>query len=152
MRSGGTAHECGGCDQSIGSTVSDAIIRSWLWLTATGVSHWAVSVHYWKFLIIDPTFCGSRFHYEAPGYRRLYLYTEFPDGSPYLSKVPMKINLYDPSLLPTLLCSSQCMRHTQKCITATQALLISKLGGWKHTTVFHKSSEANQTLKHLRQY
>ena len=24
-----------GCDQSIGSTVSDAIIRSWLWLTAT---------------------------------------------------------------------------------------------------------------------
>ena len=34
-RSGGTAHEGGGCDQSIGSTVSDAIIRSWLWLTAT---------------------------------------------------------------------------------------------------------------------
>ena len=25
----------GGCDQSIGSTVSDAIVRSWLWLTAT---------------------------------------------------------------------------------------------------------------------
>ena len=24
-----------GCDQSIGSTVSDAIVRSWLWLTAT---------------------------------------------------------------------------------------------------------------------
>ena len=23
------------CDQSIGSTVSDAIVRSWLWLTAT---------------------------------------------------------------------------------------------------------------------
>ena len=34
-RSGGTAHEGGGCDQSIGSTVSDAIVRSWLWLTAT---------------------------------------------------------------------------------------------------------------------
>ena len=31
----GTAHEGGGCDQSIGSTVSDAIVRSWLWLTAT---------------------------------------------------------------------------------------------------------------------
>ena len=34
-RSEGTAHEGGGCDQSIGSTVSDAIVRSWLWLTAT---------------------------------------------------------------------------------------------------------------------
>ena len=29
-RSGGTAHEGGECDQSIGSTVSDAIARSWL--------------------------------------------------------------------------------------------------------------------------
>ena len=26
----GTAHEGGGCDQSIGSTVSDAIARSWM--------------------------------------------------------------------------------------------------------------------------
>ena len=34
-RSGGTAHEGGGCDQSIGSPISDAIVRSWLWLTAT---------------------------------------------------------------------------------------------------------------------
>ena len=40
-RSGGTAkdpctaHEGGGCDQSIGSTVSDAIVRSRLWLTAS---------------------------------------------------------------------------------------------------------------------
>ena len=33
--SGGTAHEGGGCEQSIESTVSDAIVRSWLWLTAT---------------------------------------------------------------------------------------------------------------------
>ena len=31
----GTAHEDWGCDQSIGSTVSDAIVRSWLWWTAT---------------------------------------------------------------------------------------------------------------------
>ena len=37
-RSVGTAHEGGGCDQSIGSTVSDAIVRSWLWLTATSSS------------------------------------------------------------------------------------------------------------------
>ena len=34
-RSWGTAHEGGGCDQSIGSTISDAIVCSWLWLTAT---------------------------------------------------------------------------------------------------------------------
>ena len=30
-----TAHEGGGCDQSIGSFVSDAIVCSWLWQTAT---------------------------------------------------------------------------------------------------------------------
>ena len=42
--SGGTAHEAGGCDQSIGSTVSDAIVRSWLWSTGTKRSHWATSV------------------------------------------------------------------------------------------------------------
>ena len=34
-RSGGSDHEGGGCDQLIGSTVSDAIVRSWLWSTAT---------------------------------------------------------------------------------------------------------------------
>ena len=34
----------GGCNQSIGSTVSDAIIRSWLWLTATRSSQlWCFS-------------------------------------------------------------------------------------------------------------
>ena len=34
-RSGGTTHKSGAYDQSIGSTVSDAIVHSWLWLTAT---------------------------------------------------------------------------------------------------------------------
>ena len=34
-RSVGTAHEGGGYDQLIGSTFSDAIVRSWLWSTAT---------------------------------------------------------------------------------------------------------------------
>ena len=29
------AHEGGVCDQSIGSIVSDAIVRSWLWSTET---------------------------------------------------------------------------------------------------------------------
>ena len=33
--SGGTALEGGGCDQSIRSTISDAIVSSWLWLSAT---------------------------------------------------------------------------------------------------------------------
>ena len=47
-RSGGTAHEGGGFDQSIGYTVSDAIVRSWLGSTATRVLHWATSVDYCK--------------------------------------------------------------------------------------------------------
>ena len=34
-RSGGSAHKGGMCDQSIGSTVSEAIVRNWLWSTAT---------------------------------------------------------------------------------------------------------------------
>ena len=34
-RSGGTAHEGGESEKSIGSAVSDAIVRSWLWSTAT---------------------------------------------------------------------------------------------------------------------
>ena len=65
-----------------------------------------------------------------------------------------EINLSDPSLLPTLQCTLQCMLHAQKCITGTKTFPISKLGGWKHTTAFQKSSETNRhhTLKHLRQY
>ena len=50
-----------GCDQSIGSIVSDAIVRSWLWSTVTRSSHWVTSVDYCKLLIIDSTFCGSIF-------------------------------------------------------------------------------------------
>ena len=34
-RSGGTTDEGGGWDQSIGSTIFDAIVLSWLWSTAT---------------------------------------------------------------------------------------------------------------------
>ena len=60
-RSGGTAHESGGCDQSIGSTVSDAIVHSWLWSTATRSSPLGYFCNYCKSLIIDPTFCGSGF-------------------------------------------------------------------------------------------
>ena len=61
MRSGGTANEGGGCDRSIGSTISDAIVRSWLWSTATGIPQWATSLYYCKQLIIDPTIWGSIF-------------------------------------------------------------------------------------------
>ena len=75
--SGGTAHEGGGCDQSIGSTVSDAIVRSWLWSPlGLGASHWATSEDYCKLLII------AHIHsvvVDSPlggytGHRRLYLY------------------------------------------------------------------------------
>ena len=47
-----------------------------------------------------------------------------------------EINLYDPSLMPTLQCTLQCMQHTQKCITGTLTFPMSKLGGWKHTTAY----------------
>ena len=73
-RLGGAAHEGEGCDQAIGSTVSDATVRSWLWLTATRssllgcfstllkvVDNWPHILWYWIL------------HWEAPGYRRLYL-------------------------------------------------------------------------------
>ena len=65
-----------------------------------------------------------------------------------------EVNLHDPSLLPTLQCTLECMGHAQKRITGTQTFMISKLGGWKLTTAFHKSSKANrhQALKYFRQY
>ena len=65
-----------------------------------------------------------------------------------------EVNLHDPSLLPTLQWTLQCMGHAQKCIAGTKTFSISKLSGWKHTTAFHKSSKTNrhQVLKHLRQY
>ena len=48
-RSGGTAHEGVECDhQSIGSTVSDAIVRSWLWSTATRSSPLGYFSNYYK--------------------------------------------------------------------------------------------------------
>ena len=51
-------------------------------------------------------------------------------------------------------CTLQCMGRSQKCNTGIQIFSISKLGGWKQTTAFHKSFEmnGNQTLKNLWQY
>ena len=52
--------EGGGCDQSIGSTVSDAIVRSWLWLTATRSS--TLGCFSTLLQVVDNcTFCDSRF-------------------------------------------------------------------------------------------
>ena len=69
-------------------------------------------------------------------------------------KSSTEVDLHNPGLLPTLQCTLQCMWCIQKCITGAQTFPINKLGGWKHTTVFHKSSETkcHQMLKHLWQY
>ena len=56
----------------------------------------------------------------------------------YSIKGCAEINQYDPSLLPPLQCTLQCIGHAQKCITGTLTFRITKLGGWKHTTAFHK--------------
>ena len=62
-----------------------------------------------------------------------------------------EVDLHNVSLLPTLQCAGIRTKvdHRYQNLSA-----ISKLGGGKHTTAFHKSSETNrhQTLKHLRQY
>ena len=65
-----------------------------------------------------------------------------------------EINLHDPSLLPILQCTLQCIPHAQKCISDAQTFPISKQAGWLHATAFHKSFETNrhQMLKHLRHY
>ena len=59
--SGDTDHEGGGCHQSNESTVSNTIVRSWLWSSATGSSPLGYFSVYPMQLIIDHTFCGSRF-------------------------------------------------------------------------------------------
>ena len=56
----------------------------------------------------------------------------------------IEITQHDPSLRRTLQCTLQCMGHAQKCITCTQTFPISKLGGWKYTTTFHKSSKIDR--------
>ena len=55
-----------GCDQLIGSTVFDAIVRGWLWSTATSVPHLATSVitvSSWKLtphsVLVDSAVGGS---------------------------------------------------------------------------------------------
>ena len=64
-----------------------------------------------------------------------------------------EINMNDPSLLATLQCTLQCMRHAQKCITGTQSFLISKLGGWSTPLrSINPPRQRHQGLKHLTQY
>ena len=74
-RSGGTAHEGGGCDQSIGSTVSDAIVRCWLWSTVTRSS----PLGYFSTLLQVVDNCPhirwyQILYWEAPGHRRFYIF------------------------------------------------------------------------------
>ena len=59
--SGITAHEGGGCDQSIVSTVSAEIVRSWLWSTAPRSSPLSYFSRLLQVVDIDPTFYGCRF-------------------------------------------------------------------------------------------
>ena len=56
----------------------------------------------------------------------------------------VEINLQNSSFPPTLQCTLHCMGHVQKYITGTLTFLMFKMGGWKHTTDFHKSSLTNR--------
>ena len=58
---GGTAHEGRGCDQSIGSSISDAIVRNWLWSTETSSSPLGYFSRLLQVVGNCQTFCGSRF-------------------------------------------------------------------------------------------
>ena len=72
-----------------------------------------------------------------------------------ISKAALKsICMRNHSLQSNLRRTFQCIGHTQKCITGRQIFPISKLGGWKHTTAFHKSFENNrhQTLKRFKNH
>ena len=60
----GTANDGGRCHQSIGPTVSDAIVRRCLWSTATRSSILGYFSNYYK-QFFDPTFCGSRFSTDS---------------------------------------------------------------------------------------
>ena len=55
-----TAHVSGGCDHSIWSPVSDAIIRSWLWSTATRSFPLGCFSSFLQVRDNLTTFCGSR--------------------------------------------------------------------------------------------
>ena len=77
-RSGGTAHEGGGCHQPIGSTASVAIVRSWSWFIATRSS--PLGCFSTLLQVVDnwPHICGTRFSTGRllHGHRRLYFYLE----------------------------------------------------------------------------
>ena len=54
---------------------------------------------------------------------------------------PSEVHVYKQRLTYT---NRGAYTQEEECITGTQTFPISKLGGWKHTTGFHKSSETNQ--------
>ena len=68
-------------------------------------------------------------------------------------KTRTEIDLNHSSLLPHLQSTLLGVCHTQKGITSAKIFPISELGGWKHTSAFHKTHKMNwrQKLKYLRQ-
>ena len=61
----GNAHEGEGCVQSIGSTIYDSIVCSWLWLTATRRSPLGYFSNLLQVVDNWPHFCHSRFSTES---------------------------------------------------------------------------------------
>ena len=61
MRVGGTAHEGGSATSELDLSSLTPLSVASCGRLQLGVPHWATSVDYCKWLIIDPTFCGSRF-------------------------------------------------------------------------------------------
>ena len=56
-------------------------------------------------------------------------YREFPNFLNHI-KICSEIKLHDPTLLPTLQCTSRCIGRAQRWITGSQTFSIGTLGGW----------------------
>ena len=81
---GGTANEGVGCDQSIGSTVSDAIVQSWLWSTATRSSQLGYCC---RLMQVVDYLLDLIILWETPGHRRLYLYFYWHSSAPLIRSI-----------------------------------------------------------------
>ena len=103
-----------------------------------GVPHWATSVHYCKLLIIDPTFCGSRF---STG--RLMAIEDFLE-------TVVQIDLQSPPIIymqypPCMVCTSHIFCREPNSIPATHeasALPMSPVMLYKFTSkIKHKETK-----------
>ena len=85
--SGGTAHEGGGCDQSNGSTVSDAIVSSWLWSTATKSyplgNRWFVNIGNFSIIYIK---CIKQIQPQLAWHEYIYVFISVISVSHIVSK------------------------------------------------------------------